>query len=181
MELLYGSALRKALDEDLKQGGALDIFAYNVELDFFEELFGQHANRCRVSILCDYRMRLLIGMFLYSHDKTLAKHWPKNGMLHMKVMIFPERNLIYLGSHNFTRFAWQAAQNLTLRVENAPIARKVKDRFDYLWCKAVVVHPVEPPLNGNGLQNRWKQDAPGIPFSGDPECDRPPCDRIAET
>lgn len=171
MELLYGRELRRALEDDLKIGGALDVFAYNVELDFFEELFGQHANRSRVSILCDYRMRLLIGMFLYSHDKALAKHWPKNGMLHMKVMNFPERNLVYLGSHNFTRYAWQAAQNMTVRVENAPLSRKIKDRFDYLWCKAVIVHPVEPPLNGNGLQKRWQQDAPGVPFSGDPECD----------
>lgn len=181
MELLYGKELRRALEEDLKIGGPLDLFIYNMELDFLEELFGQYANRNRVSILCDYRMRLLVGMFLHSHDVTLAKHWPKNGMLHMKVMIFPERNLVYLGSHNFTRFAWQAAQNMTLRVENVPIARKVKDRFDYLWCKAVIANPVEPSLNSNGLKKRWQQDAPGVPFGGDAEGDGHTSYGITET
>ncbi len=171
MELLYGSALKKAFEEDLKQGGPLDMFVYNMELDFFESLVGQYANRNRVSILCDWRMRLLVGMFLYSHDLTLAKHWPKNGMMHTKVMIFPERNIAYLGSHNFTWYAWTIAQNMTIRTENVPLARKIKDRFDYLWCKANVIGAVEPPLNSNSAKQSWKQDPSCVPFSGDTEGD----------
>lgn len=181
MELLYGRALRQALEDDLRGEGPLDLFVYNMELEFFEGLFGQYANRNQVSILCDYRMKQLAGMFLFSHDKTIVKHWPKNGMLHMKVMIFPEKNVVYLGSHNFTWFAWVAAQNMTLRVENVPLARKVKDRFDYLWCKAAGVYPVEPPLHGNRSNQRRQQDAPCVPFSCDPEGDGLTSYRVTES
>ncbi len=181
MELLYGSKLREALEVDLKDEGPLDLFVYNMELDFFESLFGQYARRNPVSILCDYRMRLMAGMFLFSHPTALAKHWPKNGMLHMKVMLFPAKNVVYLGSHNFTWFAWTVAQNMTLRVENVPLARKIKDRFDYLWCKAAAVYPVEPALNCNRLQQRREQDAPCVPLGSNPEGDGQSSYGVTET
>ena len=181
MELLYGSHMRERLEEDLKGEGPLDIFAYNVELEFFESLFGQYANKNRICILCDYRMKLIVGRFLHSHDLAIAKHWPKNGMLHTKVMVFPAKHVVYLGSHNFTWFAWQAAQNMTLRVESPKLAYQVKDRFDYLWCKSQIVHPVEPGLDGHGLSQGGQQDAPRVPLGSDPEGDTHTTYRVTET
>lgn len=181
MELLYGKHLRNRLADDMKDGGPLDIFVYNMELAFFEELFGQYANRNKVSILCDYRMKSLIGMFLYCHDQVIAKHWHKNGMLHMKVMVFPAKNVVYLGSHNFTWFAWHAAQNLTLRVESVPLTTKVKERFDYLWCKAVGVAPLAWELHSNRPNERREQDPSGVSFGGDPEPDSLTSYRVSET
>ena len=135
--------MMKALIADLRHPDILFVWAYRVEQEFFENLFGEFMKDNEVRILCDYTTRHTVAAVVAKHPKAVARHWAKNAMLHSKVILFRQRGILYLGSHNFTRYAWVSAQNMTLRVENKEVCERVYEKFNGQWFASKIIVPDE--------------------------------------
>lgn len=181
MELLYGRHMQAFLSLDVKETGPADVWVYNMQLEFFEELFSEFVKNNDMRILCDYRARVMTAAFCLNRPRVTAKHWSKNGMLHSKCILFPTRSVVYLGSHNFTRFGYHSGQNLTIRTTHKGLAGEVGLKFNKQWISGLPVVPEELLRNCDTLNNGRKQDAPAVPLSCDPEADCPTTYRVSET
>ena len=181
VELLYGKNLRTFLNLDVKEIGPADVWVYNMELTFFEDLFCEFVENNDMRILCDYRARVMTAAFCLNHPRVSAKHWSKNGMLHSKCIIFPTRSVVYLGSHNFTWFAWNSGQNLTIRTTHKGLAGEVAAKFEKQWISGLPIIPDELLRNCDTLNNGRQQHTPAVPLCCDTEADSPATYRVSET
>ncbi len=137
MEILTNPRYREMLEIDLIPPGPVLVWVYRADLFVFEPLFSAAADRGELRVLCDYGAKGLLEVFKIAHPLTQLRHWSSNAMLHTKAIAFPARDIVYLGSHNWTTYALRHAINLSIRVQNADVARRVEMNFELLWVKAV--------------------------------------------
>lgn len=116
IELIPQEFQLKRLEADIAELGEMLIYAFLIEENFFENLFGNALKRNRIHLLGDHRQRSLLRRLVPKWRTLEAATWSYNRTMHSKNIIFPSANVCWLTSANLNRGAWTLSQNTTLRI-----------------------------------------------------------------
>lgn len=109
-------AYQAALTHDLAQANTAIILAYKIQRAFFCDLFAPLADHGNITLLCDHRMAPIAQDLMRAFPGLSAFTWARNRLMHSKIILLPELEVAYVGSHNLTRYAHTCAINHTVRI-----------------------------------------------------------------
>lgn len=116
IQLLTSRDALDTLEHDLKQPTPVLAWAYLIEPEWFREMFATPLRQSNVQLLVDHRQRRTVQKLLHEEPNLHARSWSWNRTLHDKTLMLPQRNTIWLCTHNWTKGSWTLSTNRAARI-----------------------------------------------------------------
>lgn len=129
IEILHGKKALEQITSDLDMTEPVLAWCYLIDPEWFTQLLATPLQHAQVQIIVDHRQRKTISTLLAVQPNLHARSWSWNRTLHDKTLIIPNRALIWLGTHNWTKGSWTLSTNRAARI----VSRTATNQLLKIW------------------------------------------------
>lgn len=124
------------LTADLEETDELLALVYQMQSEFTEKLLAHLRSPSRITLLASHGQTFNLHQLTASMPHISAHTWARNRMMHSKLICLPKIHVVWIGSHNWTEYAWTSGTNHSIRIQSERFCADVKADIETLIARA---------------------------------------------